>query len=192
MNKPQVDQDSTTYSFEIGEKKFTLDFPHAFALGDALYEAGRLEAARLVFETLTKATDRGPRAKIRLAQCEAALKHFVACSEILEAAFIGEDKPIVEDLQTAFVFHKLGFRDDAIRALTKLAIKFESIPTLCLVLGDLFAEEGNHKKARTCWNLAIKRDLLQGGVALSARRRLKAQSQTKSSKNSGQTAKRKP
>lgn len=50
-----------------------------------------------------------------LAQCEAGLRHFDACSEILTAAFEGEDKPIAEELHTAFVFHKLGLRDDAIR-----------------------------------------------------------------------------
>lgn len=50
-----------TYSFEFGKKHLTLDFPHAFALGDALFEAGRLEPARSVFEILAKVSNRGPR-----------------------------------------------------------------------------------------------------------------------------------
>jgi hypothetical protein len=177
------------YTFEIGGKTLSLDFPHAFALGDALFEAGKLEAAKRVFGTLVEVTDRGPRVKIMLAQCEAGLKQFDACAEILATAFNGEDMPIAEELHTAFVFHKLGLRDDAIHALSKLAVKFESIPTLCLVLGDLFAEAGNIEKAKACWNLAIKRDLLRGGVAMSARRRLKTRDGVKVNR-SGQSGKK--
>jgi tetratricopeptide (TPR) repeat protein len=190
MAEPQGEHVVATYRFKIGGKTLSLDFSHAFALGDALFEAGRLETARSVFHVLAKITDRGPRARIMLAQCEAGLRHFDACSEILTAAFKGEDKPIAEELHTAFVFHKLGLRDDAIRAVSKLAMKFESTPTLCLVLGDLFAEAGNLKKARACWKLAIKRDLLRGGVELAARRRLKSQRGTRSA-NQGPPDKKK-
>ncbi|HTQ40399.1 MAG TPA: hypothetical protein VMJ32_15345 [Pirellulales bacterium] len=181
MSDLQPNQSTQCYTFEVRDKKLTLDFPRAFALGDALFEAGRLHEARHIFETLAKTTDRGPRAKIMLAQCEASLEHFAACSEILEAAFSGESKPVAEELHTAFVFHKVGFRDDAIRATSKLAIKFEGVPTLCLVLGDLFAENGNLEKAKKCWKLAVKRDLLRGGVAISANRRLKAKGTAKDS-----------
>ncbi len=109
MTKPQADQNPKTYTFEFGNKKLTLDFPRAFAIGDALFEAGQLAAAKSVFEVLSKVSERGPRAKIMLAQCEAALQHFAACSEILDTTFTGEDKPIAEELQTTFVSTSLVF-----------------------------------------------------------------------------------
>ncbi len=182
MPKLSNNRRETLYSFRLGDQKLSLNYARAFALGDSLFSAGRLKEAAVVFKVLSRRSDRGPRAKIMLAQCEAGLKHFEACSEILEATFEGENQPIAEELHTAFVFHKLGFRDDAIRALSSMALKFESLPTLCLVLGDLFAEHGNRKKAAACWRLAIKRDLLQGGVAISARRRLKSLGQTTNNK----------
>ena len=174
MPRSSANPRETLYTFKLGGRKLSLSYARAFALGDSLFGFARLKEAAVVFKALSRRSDRGPRAKIMLAQCEAGLKHFEACSEILEAAFEGESKPIAEELHSAFVFQKLGFRDDAIRALGNLSVKFEGLPTLCLVLGDLFAEKGNHKKATTCWRLAIKRDLLRGGVAMSARRRLKA------------------
>ncbi len=163
-----------TYTFDVSGKKLKLDFSHAFALGDVLLAGNHLTAAKSVFESLAKVNDRGPRARIMLARCQAGLNNFTACSATLEAAFDGEKEPIAEDLHSALVFLKLGFRDDAIRALGKLAMRFESLPTICLLLGDLFVKQGDTEKATTCWKMALKRDRLRGGVALAARRRLKA------------------
>lgn len=164
---------SVTYTITVNDKRLKLDFAHAFALADALLEGDQLHAAKSIFAVLAKVKGRGPRAKLMLAQCEAALRHFQACSEILDTTFADEDKPIAQELQNAFVFHKLGFRDDAIRSLHKLASKYDSLPTLCLILGDMFKEQHKYEKAKACWKLAMKRDLLKGGVAIAAERRLK-------------------
>ena len=163
-----------TYTFEVNGRKLTLDFPHAFALGDVLLAGNHLAAAKSVFESLAKVADRGPRARIMLARCQAGLNNFTACSATLEAAFDGEKEPIAEDLHSALVFLKLGFRDDAIRALGKIAMRFKSLPTICLLLGDLFVKQGDNEKAIACWKMAFKRDRLRGGVALAAGRRLKS------------------
>ena len=174
MSEPQPNLTSAKYKFDVSGKSLTLDFPHAFALGDMLLQAGQLEAARSVFEALSAVNDRGPRARIMLARCQAGLSNFTGCSATLQAAFEGEKEPIAENLHSAFVFIALGLRDDAIQGLGTLAMRFENYPTICLLLGDLFAKQGDRKKARDCWNLAIRRDQLRGGVALSASRRLKA------------------
>ncbi|HSS97729.1 MAG TPA: hypothetical protein VLK33_11900 [Terriglobales bacterium] len=167
---------SVTYTITVNDKKLKLDFAQAFALADALLEADQPQQAKSIFAALAKVKDRGPRAKLMLAQCEATLRHFQACSEILDATFSDEDgppEPIAQELQNAFVFNKLGFRDDAIRSMHKLASKFENLPTLCLMLGDMFKEQRKFDKAKACWKLAKKRDLLKGGVAIAADRRLK-------------------
>jgi len=163
-----------SYSFDVGGRKVALDFPHAFALGDVLLERGELEAAKSVFELLAAVGDRGPRAKIMLARCQSSLGNFTDCSATLEAAFGDDKETIAEPLHSALVYQKLGFRNDAIRTFGDLARRFESLPTICLLLGDLFAKQGDRAKAVACWKMADKRDRLRGGVALAAGRRLKA------------------
>src|SRR5262249_32387466 len=99
---------------------------------------------------------------------------FAACSTTLAAAFEDDKESISENLHSALVFQRLGFRSDAIDTLGQLVARFAGLPTVCLLLGDLFAVQGDRSKAGDCWTMSLKRDRLQGGVALAARRRLKS------------------
>ena len=174
MGKSQNNQKHSTFSFTINGKSLVLDYAHAFALGDQLLQSGHVTTARAIFESLGKTPNRGPRAQIMLALCQARLKEFAACSTTLAAAFEDDKDSISENLHSALVFQKLGFRSDAIDTLGKLVNRFAGLPTVCLLLGDLFAVQGDWDKASDCWKMALKRDYLRGGVALAASRRLKS------------------
>jgi thioredoxin-like negative regulator of GroEL len=160
------------YRFGIGDKEHILTYQQAFSYGHTLLEAGHLEKAVSIFKMLAKVSHKGPRAKIMLARCQAGLAHFAACQEVLDAVFEGAERPIAEELQNAFVFYKIGMHTEAIRSLAALANKYHSLPTLCLVLGDMFHADGKTEKAELCWRLAIKRDRLSGEVALTARKQI--------------------
>jgi len=172
MEKSPSGHQHPTFSFTIGGKPLVLDYPHAFAFGDQLLQSGHVKTARAIFESLVKTPHRGPRAQVMLALCQARLNEFAACSATLAAAF-EDTQTISENLHSALVFQKLGFRSDAIDTLGQLVTQFADLPTVCLLLGDLFAVQGDRDKASDCWNMALKRDRLQGGITLAARRRLK-------------------
>jgi len=174
MKQSQNGQKHPTFSFTIGGKSLALDYPRAFALGDQLLQSGHVTTARAIFESLGKTPNRGPRAQIMLALCQARLNEFANCSTTLAAAFEDDKDSISENLHSALVFQKLGFRSDAIDTLGQLVTRFAGLPTVCLLLGDLFAVQGDRNKASDCWTMALKRDRLQGGVAIAARRRLKS------------------
>jgi lipopolysaccharide biosynthesis regulator YciM len=142
-------------------------------LGDSFVQSGHFREAKSIFERLAPVADRGPRARIMLARCQSAMGEYDACSKTLDSAF-GREESIASDLHSALVFLTLGFRDDAIKALLELAKRNTSLPTVCLVLGDAFAKQGDVKRAKACWQMAISRDRLKGGVTIAAGRRLKA------------------
>jgi len=162
------------FVFKIGGKSLKLDYPHSFALGDQLLHSGHLSSAKTIFETLGRVSNRGPRAKIMLAFCHARSNEFAACSATLTTAFEGDKESISENLHSALVFQTLGFRSDAIDTLRGLASRLAGLPTICLLLGDFFALQGDPDKASDCWKMAIKRDAFRGGVALAANRRLRS------------------
>jgi hypothetical protein len=96
-----------------------------------------------------------------------------ACNRTLDSAFAGEEST-ANELHSALVDLTLGFREDAIKGLLDLAKRNTSLPTVCLVLGDALAKQGDMQRAKACWQMAIARDQLMGGVAIAASRRLRA------------------
>lgn len=161
-----------SFSIPIGGQRHELTYEQAFAFGHSLIQGGHVAEADKIFRELAKVVDRGPRARIMLARCRAELEDFETCEKILQFLFKGEDEPVAEELQAAFVFHKIGMRSDAIRAMAKVVEGFQNLPTACLLLGDLFASAGKVEKATYCWNLAIQRDRKGGAVSLTASRQL--------------------
>jgi hypothetical protein len=150
-----------------------LRYDKAFVLACALLEDGQvLEAARL-FERMEEFVDRGPRAFIMQAFCEAAALHLDKCGKPLAKAFDEEDKQLAEALQGAFVSYHVGIRQDAIKTMAELVNKHHNLPTLCLLLGDMLKAADNLPMARKCWSLAIHRDRTGGAVAAAAERQLR-------------------
>jgi thioredoxin-like negative regulator of GroEL len=156
-----------------GTQKAELSFQQVFSLGHSLFQSGHYARAQDVFAVLGRVRGRGPRAKIMLARCKAEIESFEACSQILQTIFEGEQEPIAEELQGAFVFHTMGMQNDAIREMVKAVREYPDFPTALLCLGDLYLEKGDHAKATYCWKLAIKRDRNGGAIAVSAQKQLK-------------------
>ena len=109
-----------------------------------------------------------------LAYCKARLKEYTLCSEVLHMLFGEKQAAVAEALHTAFVYSNLGLWPDTIRELAKVADDRPDLPSVCLLLGDLFAGLGRRDKALRCWRLAIQRDQPNGSVASEAQRELAA------------------
>jgi hypothetical protein len=63
-------------------------------------------------------------------------------------------------------------RWDAARELVGVVNERTDLPSLCLLMGDLFASLGKTRKAILCWQLAMKRDMNGGLVANAAKEEL--------------------
>jgi hypothetical protein len=155
-------------------KDRNVSYEQAFVLACSMLEKHQVESAARLFERLEQYTDRGPRASIMHAFCEAAALHFDSCSKPLVSAFDSTKDSIAGDLHNAFVSYHVGIRQDALRAMAELVNKHRDLPTLCLLLGNMFHAGGEAAMARKCWSLAIQRDLPNGAVALAATRHLKS------------------
>ena len=178
-------KDDARYSFLLQGKEYSLTFQEAFSYGHTLMAGGHFETAATIFTRLAKVPRRGPRAKVMLSACAAGLDKYSVCQEILKIAFDGEDHAVIELLQAAFVYHKLGMQSDAIREMTKVVQQFENVPSACLLLGDMFAEQGAGKKAAYCWKMAIKRDRKGGAVGLTAHKQLESMQKARPSRRRG-------
>ena len=155
-------------------KNRNVSYEQAFVLACTLLERSDFESAARLFERLEKYSDRGPRASIMHAFCEAAALHFDSCSKPLTSAFDTTKDSIAGELHNAFVSFHVGIRQDALSAMAQLVNKYREFPTLCLLLGDMFHAGGETAMARKCWLMAIKRDRPNGGVALVAERKLRS------------------
>lgn len=156
----------------INGQAYRLTYDKAFALGCAILKQGHAEQASKVFERLEAFTDRGPRAAILWAFCEAAAKQFAKCSAILSQALDGESPEVAETLHDVFVYYHVASRQEAIRNLADLVNQHHELPTLCLLLGDMLAAADNPSLACKCWKLAVRRDRADGAVAAVAKQRL--------------------
>lgn len=156
----------------INAQSHKLTYEKAFELGCSILSHGHPEQASKVFARLAPFADRGPRAFIMWAFCEAAAKHFAQCSAVLNQAFKGESADVAETLHSVFVYYHLASRKEAIQDLTDLVNSHHELPTLCLLLGDMLAAADNLSLAGKCWKLAVRRDRANGAVATVAKLRL--------------------
>lgn len=149
----------------IGRKVHRLAYVQAFALACSMLKQGHVEDAAILFERLAAFKDQGPRAFIMQAFCLAAGLHFDQCSKPLAEVFNGDRQPIAADLHNAFVSYHVGIRQDALTTMIELVNKYRDLPTLCLLLGNMFETGGESAMARKCWSLAIYRDHPGGSIA---------------------------
>lgn len=171
----------------IDGKTYRLPYQKAFSLGCKLLKKGQAAEAAKLFERLEEFADRGPRAFIMQAFCEAAALHFEDCSRPLAEVFEGEQQQIAGALHNAFVSYHVGIRQDGLRAMIELVNKYQELPTLCLLLGDMLESAGRLPLARKCWSLAVHRDRPGGAVAAVAMRRLRTLSEDSSAGGGSQT-----
>ena len=149
----------------VGGKKHRVAYEQAFMLGCTLVEKGQVADAAKVFERLEEFPDRGPRAFIMQAFCEAAALHFQECTKPLAQVFDGEQQDVASALHAAFVSYHAGIRQDALNTMVELVNKHHDLPTLCLLLGNMLAAAKNTPMAKKCWSLAVERDRPEGAVA---------------------------
>jgi hypothetical protein len=161
-----VAPDPATIKVGIRGKTFSLSYEKAFQLGTFLLNKKRPEAAAKMFERLMQFTDRGPRAAIMRAYCEAAARRCEGCSAALSVAFPSRQRRIAEALHNAFVSYHIGMRDEAVEAIADLCKARHDLPSVCLLLGDMFAARQDWKRAKRCWSLSVERDAPNGAVAL--------------------------
>jgi hypothetical protein len=175
---PGVAQRRAHIEFRLGEKDYRLVYGQAFVFAYTLFEQGHVEIAARLFERLESFEDLGPRAFIMQSFCEAAALHFDECSKPLIKIFNGESKSLAADLHNAFISYHVGIREEALNAMVELVNEHRELPTLCLILGDMFRAAGQLEMARKCWHLAIHRDGPNGAVAAVAARHLQGTIQT--------------
>jgi uncharacterized protein HemY len=164
-------QTTPTFAFTIRGERRELSYQEAFVLGYSLARHKHYHPAVAVFQRLAAAPDSSPRASIMLAHCLDELSEFDKAKGVLDNAF-PKDHAVANELQDVFVCERLGAIDEALKDLVDLVNKHKELPTLCLLLGDLFEMRKRPDKARQCWKLAIHRDRPDGPVTMAARQRL--------------------
>lgn len=164
---------------QLGTQVQRFSYEQAFVVACSLLDHGQIEEAATVFWRLREFADRGPRAFIMQAFCEAAALHFEDCSKPLAQVLDGDKRQLAADLHNAFVSYHVGIRQEALTAMIDLVNKHHDLPTLCLLLGNMFAAANQFGRARQCWSLAVHRDGKRGAVALAAARRLQSSSSKK-------------
>lgn len=169
---------------QLGPRTYSLSLSKAFSIAHEFIRRKQYKAASQVCRALVQSRHLGPRAVIMLARCKAGLNSYSSCNKLLRTLFTAEDSPVAERLHTAFVYHHLGLRADAIRELTQVAHDRPDLPTVCLLLGDLYAAAGRKDRAMHCWQLAVQRDHHGGAVAHEARRGLSTLGRKAQSKRS--------
>lgn len=186
-------RDKNRVHVRVGAKTYKLSLPRAFLVAHEFMRSKHYEAASRVCEALVQSGALGPRAAILLARCRAGLKDYSACNELLRTALAAADIPTADALHTAFVYANLGMRSEAIRELARVAHDRPDLPTVCLLLGDVFATLGEKDQAGRCWRLAIQRDTRNGSVARAAQKGLSSlQNQLQSRSHNPYPTEKKP
>lgn len=166
-----------TVRIKVDGEECLFTYEQAYVVACSLLEKGKPADAAKLFHQLEEFTDRGPRALIMGAFCDAASRDYGACSARLSEAFGGEDLAISSALHDAFISINVGIRQEGIQSLAKLVDEHKNLPTLSLLLGDILAKSENFSLARRCWTMAVQRDRPGGAVAAAAARQLKKYAQ---------------
>lgn len=162
-----------TYRVNSGGRQLVMSYQELFRVGYRLLLARNYSEAIRVFNLLLTATDRGPRARILLAFCQAQLREYTACSQTLNQAFESDSGNLEARLHEAFVYWACGLQMDAREELERVTEDHPDLPTISLLLGDLLAQAGNRTAPPRLWRLAAQNDRQDGAVGMIARRELK-------------------
>ena len=154
---------------QVGERGYLLDPQRAFVFAHTLIVKREYDKAATVLKAVVGSNVEHPRPAILLAYCQAALQEFAASHDLLELSFPEDRRPVANRLHDAFAYHSLGVKRDTLQELISLSNEYKDLPTVCLILGDLFAEVKNFRQAALCWKLAVQRDGKEGIVAQAAR-----------------------
>jgi hypothetical protein len=159
-----------SFSIRQGSEIVQLTYEQLFAAGYKLWLARKYEHAATIFERLTAASDRGPRAHIFLAHCRAMLEDYGGCCAALNEA-LGEERygMAATDLHDAFVYWRVGLWSDVKQTLGKIVSDHPDLPTPCLLLASLASRSGNRRLVARYLQMAVKRDRSGGAIGQVAR-----------------------
>jgi tetratricopeptide (TPR) repeat protein len=156
----------------IGTKVYNIAQENALALAHALLKAKRYDLASRICEVGLRWEAHASEAAVLLACCKAGQQKYGECNRLLQVAISDGESQSSDRIHASLVYQSRSMMSNAIAELTAAADELPDMPILWLLLGDQFAEMGNHRKAALCWRLAIDRDNRRGPAALAARRQL--------------------
>ena len=162
--------DVATIELVLDGKKYALSHEKALALALTWLEQKHPRQAAKLLARLAEYPENGPWCHIVRGFCEAAAKHWEDCREALGHALTENDA--ARQLHDIFVTYHLGFRRQAMLDMIDFVKVHRDLPSLCLLLGDMFVQKQDAKRARDCWSMAVRRDGSGGAVGSTARRRL--------------------
>ena len=94
------------------------------------------QTAARVCEAAARLPGDSRQAAIMLARCQAGLKNYAACNQLLRETLGPEKGSLAEQLHAAFVFCTLGMTAEATRELSSVADKYPELPVIRLILVD--------------------------------------------------------
>ncbi len=172
-NKASLHPADVTLVVERDGQLVQLSYQKLFAIGHKLWVSDEFEAASKVFEKLCEVSDRGPRAHILLAHCQAMCGDYAKCCRTLSlglpATHFGRAG---SDLHVAFVMWKCGLFQDVKAGLKTVIADHPELPTPCLLLADLLTHFGSKEEPVRLLKAAIQRDRPDGAIALIAQEEL--------------------
>jgi predicted negative regulator of RcsB-dependent stress response len=164
--------DKKMVQLQVGSKIHHINLKRAYALAHSLLKSKEYEAAIKILEAISFSDHYASRTAIMRARCKVGMKEYQACKTLLQELIPEDKSSVVDRLQAAFVFDAVGMRWDAAQELVDVVNERKDLPSLCLLMGDLFASLGKTRKAVACWQLAMKRDTNGGLVANAAKEEL--------------------
>ncbi len=150
-------------------KKQELTYAQLFSVGHRKWHRRKFQIAKAIFEQLATVEDRGPRADIFLAHCNAMLGDFGQCSSILHRALPQElYGNAAGRLHDTFVFWNVGLFVDVKNSMKALAREYKELPSLNLILAQLLHATGARRLSARYLRHAMEHDRKNGAIALSA------------------------
>ena len=150
-------------------------YQQVFAIGHQLWLGRKYAQAERVFKTLSGQSDRGPRAHILLARCQAMQGNLAECCGTLSRAMPpARYGTAASDLHDTFVMWKLQLYQEVKSGLETIIAEHPELPTPCLILGDFLMQVGNSVQPPQLLQQAIDRDRPNGAIARIARKELPA------------------
>lgn len=169
-NAPNSNQaeNSKAIALMVDGQRRDVSFNDAFSFGHQLWRRGKVLESTLVFQRLQRLDSTCRPARFMLARGLARLGKFADCHQLLHETLGAEDSSLASKLHDAFVMRAVGHKRDAIRELAEIAKGHDDLPSICLILGDLWESLGDSRCAQAAWKLAAQRARGRGPVAHSA------------------------
>lgn len=173
LNSASARPAPVTFAVQSNGHRSRLTYQQLFAAGHRLWLARRYAGAAKVFERLAGVSDRGPRAHILLAHCQAMLGDYSGCSSTLSQALsTAQYGNAAADLHDIFVMWKCAFYQDVKQEFEKFVAARPELPTPCLIFAEFLMYVGDYQHPADLLRQAIERDRPDGAIAMIAKSEL--------------------